>query len=376
MDPITTLTAAIFEPSGTAVGTVTDIMQWDYNENLDGAGDWRFDCRAGAVNTALLTEGRRADVYATLGSVQLFSSGAITGIEPTFDVNAYAWHVSGVDRMAELSDRLIPALDIVELGWTYLNGGKGAVYWLRPGPAPNYTYTEWDLGPAYDGTLATWGATLNGSEEIYLHSIIEGGAYPETATWVYVGYDARFNAAAFTFANGSVNIRACTMETQYYDGTGWTNVDITDGTSTGGATWGQNGTVTWTRPLDWERYTGIGGMGNWYWMRFRTAINGTSETYTNYVRLAEVSVYADVPTTNGVNLIMAYAPDGWKKTGYAATAGTAYGEITDYTVLEALGWLREQVGGHFQSTLVAGTMQIDWLNDFSYSWYIANGERA
>jgi hypothetical protein len=308
-----------------------------------------------------------------LGEEQLFSSGRITSIEPSFDVNAFAWTVSGRDRIGDLSDRLIPSLDIVELGWTYLDGGKGAVFWLRPGTAPDYRYQETELGPAFDGSTATWGETGYPGNLVYMHSYIEGGYYPETATWIYVGYDARFDAARFILNSSNVSNNAATMEAQYYNGTGWVSLEIIDGTSSEGATWSGSGNVTWTRPSDWERYTGIGGMGNWYWMRFRTAY-AEHETYTDYVALAEVMVNADIPTTNGLNLIMGYAPSGWKTSGYAATAGTAYGAINDYTVLEALGWLRDQVGGHFQATLYNGTMQIDWVDAFTDSGYTANGE--
>ena len=374
MEPITTLSAKIYNANGSLAGTAIDVMEWNYNETLDGAGDWNMSCRAGTANAALLQEGRRADVYATLGgTAQLFSSGRITGIEPTFDVNAYAWNVTGRDRIGDLSDRLIASLDVVELGWTYLNDDKGAVFWMRPGPAPDYAYYETELGPAFDGTLSTWGETGYPGNLVYMHSPLEGMPASETATWIYVGYDARFNAAKFWLDSSATSNNAAAMEAQYFDGSGWVTISIADGTSSGGATWSDTGIVTWDRPSDWERYTGIGDMGNWYWMRFRTAY-AAHETYTDYVALAEVSVYADMPTTNGLNLIMAYAPDDWKKSGYAATAGTAYGTINDYSVLEALGWLREQVGGHFQSSLVAGTMQIDWVNAFNDSGYAANGE--
>lgn len=376
---ITDLYAVIYTPTGTALGTVSSIQEHHYTEVLDGAGEYDYVCPASSANGSLLSEGRRADVYAALyggkAEVELMSSGAITAIEPTFNLGATCYLVGGRDRIGELADRLIPSLDVVELGWTYLNDGKGCVSWLRPGTAPYYTYYDWDLGPAYDGTLTTWGATNNGSEEIYLHSPLEGMPSSETATWLYVGYDSRFDAAYFSFADGSVNIRAATMQAQYYDGSGWTTITVDDGTSSGGATWGQSGTVTWTRPSDWERYTGIGSMGNWYWMRFRTAY-GDNETYTNYVRLGEVMINADVPTTNGLNLIMAYAPSGWKTSGYAATAGTAFGQITDYTVLQALGWLREQAGGHFRASLASGTMYIDWLETFTDNYLTADGSGA
>ena len=113
-------------------------------------------------------------------------------------------------------------------------------------------------------------------------------------------------------------------------------------------------------------------MGNWYWMRFRTAY-GEHETYTDYVRLGEVNVYADVPTTNGLNLIMAGAPSGWKTSGYADTPKEAYGTINDMSVLTALRWLRDQVGGHFKASLVGGVMQIDWISSFASSGYTADG---
>ena len=367
---VANLHAHIITPAGVDAGVVDAIQEWKLDDVLDGAGKWSLECWAKKSNVELLVAGRRVDVYGSpAGSEILLSSGYLDARNP--DVNKLGgsrYPVSGQTRIGELSGRNINNLDIVELGWTYLNNGKGAVWWLRPGGS---NYNAMDLGPAYDANLSTWGATLNPLELIYIDSYLDA-YHPETATWLYVGYDAMFNKARLTFADGVYNTNAAILEGQYFDGTIWENLPLSDGTSVGGKTWAQNGVIEWTRPSDWKRYTGIADMGNWYWVRFRPAYD-PGRTATTYVKLAEVEAYADVPTHNGLNLIMANAPSGWKTSGYADTPKEAYGTINDMSILTALRWLRDQVGGHFKANLVGGVMQIDWISSFASSGYTADG---
>jgi hypothetical protein len=196
--------------------------------------------------------------------------------------------------------------------------------------------------------------------------------YPEHAIWSYVGYDARFDRIKFTLVDGGdIADAGKTLICQYYNGSGWETLSVTDGTNDGG-TWRKSGEITFARPADWTRYDEAYGLGgDWFWVRMRIARTWPDNpSWTNYVNWAEVDVYADVPTDNGVNLVMAYAPDTWTKTGYPATVSSKYLEFHGESVLEALVILAEQ-GGTDGSDAVrehfrydpASPREVDWLGD-------------
>lgn len=70
-------------------------------------------------------------------------------------------------------------------------------------------------------------------------------------------------ATSFTFTMANVNTNASVAVLNYWNGN-WNNVAITDGTLTGGATFGQNGTISWTTPGDEISHYMFGLSGFWY----------------------------------------------------------------------------------------------------------------
>jgi len=353
---VSNLHAHIYDAAGDEAGTVTWIENWHYNRVLDGAGEYDFSTRATSEYVALLAEGYRADVYAVTGGTaeQMLSSGAIQGIEPEFQREATNLIITGRDRIGDLSDRVIVGLNVLEQEWTYI-GANGAVRWIDS----TGISAERDLPEAYDGTPST-----------YTSPTFKLGDH----WWLYIGYMMPFMAAKFTFQSTNGELYGDNEQYQYYSAsTGWTNLpDLVDGTKVDTNILAQDGTMTWSRPTDWARCQPTAAAGNWYWMRIRTDADESGSTVGD-ISIKEIEVYADKPTANGLNLIMAYAPDGWKTSGYADTAGSAYGAITDYTVLQALDWLRQQVGGHFDWSVSGGTAQVDWITSFSDSGYTADG---
>jgi hypothetical protein len=191
--------------------------------------------------------------------------------------------------------------------------------------------------------------------------------------WLYVGHFMPFMGMRMTFQVPVVD-NVPTWQYQYFSASaGWKDFSgLVDGTLVGGYPWHQNGIITWDRPTDWILNTPTSASGEWYWWRFRPDILAQSSGMDGF-DIAEIEVYADIPTTDGLNMIMAYAPSGWKTSGYAATATEAYGQINDMSVLAALRWLRDQIGGHFRASMVGGVMQIDWMNTFYNSGYTADG---
>lgn len=352
---VTGLHAHIYDAAGDEAGTVTWLQNWSYYKTLDGAGEYEFSTRATADYVALLTEGRRADVYGCTGGTaeQLLSSGRIEGIEPEFNLSATNYVIKGRDRMGELADRLIVGLNVLGQEWTYI-GENGAVRWIDSLGVS----AERDLVEAYDGTLAT-----------YTDQFGIGDHW-----WLYVGYMMPFVSMRISFETYNSSDED-TRQYQYYSAsTGWTNcANLVDGTMDGTYGFRQDGTITWDRPTDWARNTPTASSGSWYWWRFRADIDAQADGMSQDIQIKEIEIYADKPTTDGLNMIMAYAPDGWKQSGYAQSDGSAYGVITDYTVLQAVEWLREQLGGHFKYSVADGTAQIDWITTFESSGYTADG---
>ena len=359
MTRIINLHAHIYDSGGSEVGVVDHITDWQVTDIYDGAGRFSFTCWAKQSNAALLLPGYRADVCGTIGASELLLSSGIID-SPAPDPNKLGGstvEVSGLMRICELGERLIVAQNILEQKWMPIDS-KGRVvriwlsYWSGTG-APHWW--ERDMVELYDGNPAT-------NAQVVLSYIQDGWQ-----NWLYVGYDDMFDAAEFTLQSATTSNGH--ILGQYFNGTGWIDLTgISDGTAVGGYTMKQNGSVSWTRPTDWKRTTPTEASGNWYWVRFYTDVQALDNLY-----VSEVRVYADQPTKNGLNLIMAYAPDGWKKSGYADTPAEAYGSVVDMSVLQSLTWLRDQVGGHFKASLAGSTMQIDWITSFNDSGFIADG---
>lgn len=369
---VTNLHAHVYTPAGAEVGVLDSIWEWRSEGLLDAAGSWELTCWATDANKGLLVEGRRVDVYGTTESgEQLLSSGFVDGIEPHMNMGGSTLSAQGRDRLGELATRIIPNLNISERGWARMIDAagtvRGRVRWLRSDVEDGVQ--DLDRPYAYDNdagdptqpdltttnTLRVGGPIWNDDLQRYLYE------------YIYIGFDARFDRVQFDVTD--VGTVAGTLAAQYFNGEGWVGVaDLVDGTADGGVPFAKDGTVTWTMPTDWERVTPTASAGSWFWVRLYK-----SGTRSNGFNVADVIVYSDVPTTNGVNLIMAYAPAGWKTSGYDATDEEAYDVISGLSVLTALERLREQVGGHYRAVNNAGTMEIEWFTSFDASGLTATG---
>lgn len=73
--------------------------------------------------------------------------------------------------------------------------------------------------------------------------------------WLVVGSDGEFRKILIVM-DASVNTNASTMTVSYWNGTAWRPVlNFTDGTTAGGKTFAQGGTVLWDFPSDWASST-------------------------------------------------------------------------------------------------------------------------
>jgi len=227
------------------------------------------------------------------------------------------------------------------MDWLFLNDGRGSVRRLS-------NTGEWDLPEAYDGNYGT--AT--------------GLFWFRDDKWLYVGHDTRYSGIAYTIETPN-NTEVTTLDYQYYrNDNSWASLaGVADGTIVAGRPYAQNGAVTFDSPTDWARTTPTQASGSWFWTRFRRT-PGVGNNFQ--ISLYEVRVYAEIPTTDGVNMIMAYAPPTWVRAGYPATEAERYLVFDGQSVLAALIALCDQGGQsggvaireHFR--LGAGR-EIDWL---------------
>lgn len=137
------------------------------------------------------------------------------------------------------------------------------------------TYT--DITNAYDGDSTT---TQNISMT--------------TAGYLYVDIaDGTMSGIQFDFG-ATVNANTATLTAEYptEDTSGtvsWGALTITDGTSTGGKTWAQDGTVTFTRPGDIAEVTVNSSRGRW--VRLIVSANLTANVVVNDIYITEQQVW-------------------------------------------------------------------------------------
>ncbi|NLE96408.1 MAG: hypothetical protein GX596_00250, partial [Propionibacterium sp.] len=349
-------------------GPIITATNWTQAAKLDAAGEFYFSMPASDPQAALLAQRRVVHCYEAVDGVATeIGAGVIAKVEVSPDAPTML-RVSGPDLLAELANRTIPSLTVCEQALTYLTENvdtgqwTGSVRWISNRYGTTF---DVDLPEAHDAIVDS------GGEALTLWN--EGDPNIE---WLYVGCDARFDYVRATISDVylETNRAETTLIVQYFNGDGWSNVpDLVDGTSAlemgHYATMRQTGNITFTRPADWTRVEPTEQAGSWFWVRMAVSPGEATDEFV----LREAAVYADVPTQDGVNQIMAYAPDTWTRTGYPETTSAKYLELAGESVLAALRALSEQGGQDVGGTpvrehFILGTGRaIEWLDAFEDS---------
>jgi hypothetical protein len=69
---------------------------------------------------------------------------------------------------------------------------------------------------------------------------------------IYVGFDEKFGGIG-AIIGATKNAASRTLTASYWDGASWVSLSATDGTSSGGKTLAQDGTITWNNQLMWQK---------------------------------------------------------------------------------------------------------------------------
>lgn len=205
----------------------------------------------------------------------------------------------------------------------------------------------WSPNACKNGTLTDQPNAIDGDATTTISISLNAGQY------FYVGSRRAFGRLTFDFG-GTVNANAATMTVQYVDGANnWQTLTISDGTASGGATWAQDGTITWTIPADWDS-NGLVGTTRMYWVRLTPSANLTASVVINEIMVGAAQAWeirlrgslgGDIFTRtadgSGAHDVTLGTPESYIAVQMLAKAkqqgisnGTIYGEVTGLVVYD------------------------------------------
>lgn len=158
---------------------------------------------------------------------------------------------------------------------------------------------------------------------------------------VYIGAHVPFRGLAVDMS-AAVNANASVLTAYYWNGSAWTDTSATDGTASGGATFAQDGNITWTVPTAWTM-TGLAdanglakGTGMYtepmYWIQLRvSAALDSTTTLSSIIALPRSTSYAELINTTPLEFGVNSGPGGVAAIEHLTDAGTANLIINCYT---------------------------------------------
>jgi len=149
--------------------------------------------------------------------------------------------------------------------------GIGAPYLTDTIQVPLHTSA---IVSTISGTSTTRGRTPGASFSGF-SALAFASAGPD---YLYFGHNRQFDALILDLATANTNAATATWE--YWNGTGWATLTVTDGTVTGGVPLGQDGTVSWSVPTNWV-VTTINSISSHWWVRVRFSANTSAITLTS-----------------------------------------------------------------------------------------------
>lgn len=157
-----------------------------------------------------------------------------------------------------------------------------------------------------------------------LPTLANGGA-------VYVGSHLPFGGLSVDV--DSTNSTSSTLAVTYWNGSAWANITPTDGTASGGATFAQDGNITWTVPTAWvpeklhiaaDAAASFPFGGNkFYWVRLAvSAALDSSTTLNSIMPINRSTAYASLASGQDLELRITRGPEGVGSIQAVTDAGT------------------------------------------------------
>ena len=323
------------DASGTRYGDgpITTVISWQNTRRLDRAGEFMFtmpaaDPRLVCVDgTSLLQHKRIVRCWAAdEHGIREKGAGVIDTIEWTDDPDGTTIiTVAGSDLLRELANRTVGDLELFQ--------------------ATEYTARlEYQLP--------------------YALITIPGNVNLDPTNMIYVRYARQFSRITFNL-NTFNTTETSTLQIQYYNSTEnkWEQVaGLINTTNTGSGDhitpFGQDGYIEFDVPGAWTK------LGSYYTIRI---FDQTADLSQFYIQTCTVQIVE--PVKDGLQRIMALAPEGWSldpagvyvteaHLEEAARKGV-YMQFAGESVLGALVLLAEQTGEHF--TLSASARRVWWI---------------
>lgn len=152
--------------------------------------------------------------------------------------------------------------------------------------------------------------------------------------FLFVGSHVPFRGVNVDVTN--VNGTSSVLTVNYWNGTTWTDTSDTDGTSSGGATFAQDGNVTWTVPSGWLKTT-LRAIATpvpasstthidtpLYWTRWEVSVQLDSDTtVAGMLGMPASTAYAELPTGESESFRLSKNVGGFSGVEAVTDAGTA-----------------------------------------------------
>jgi len=215
-----------------------------------------------------------------------------------------------------------------------------------------------------------------------------------TGQYFYVGFDKPYGRILFLLG-ATVNTNVSTLTVEYHNGTAWGSVSgMADGTALGGATWGQDGYVTFTIPGDWDPDTLLGA-SRMYWVRLSVSANLTANVIIEEITVSEqqawelelfdarnsISLWSTTSTGTGSQDLTLGTSTDWLEFRFYCRASTQtpigsgiYGKITNLAVMAENAYgaltttpstiLKACVDNYASSPFSTNTLLVDATNTY------------
>ncbi len=149
---------------------------------------------------------------------------------------------------------------------------------------------------------------------------------------VYVGSHLPFRGLVVDV--DSANSTASVLSVHYWNGSAWTDITPTDGSASGGATFAQDGNITWTVPTAWVKESLATtnslakGTGMYtdpkYWVRLTvSAALDSSTTLNSLIAMPRSTAYAELPNDVRLEIGIQSGDGGIAAVEALTDAGTA-----------------------------------------------------